>query len=123
MKCLMLLWLLGRGGASVCVGMIGLPFGVFVGIQGALRKCFFGGVVRSIESVFFCGCVLSVVISVCLVVGVYSGGGRPFAILEDSNPRCMFRPRLVIVLLELRVLRTHTVRSPSLAHQLDAVWG
>jgi hypothetical protein len=80
-----------------------------------LAEMLFGGVVRSIESVFFCGCVLSVVISICLVVGVYSGGGRPFAILEDSNPRCTFRPRLVIVLLGLRVLRTHTVRSPSLA--------
>ena len=36
------------------------------------------------------------------VCNLDSGGGRPFAILEDNNPRCTCRPRLVIVLLELK---------------------
>ena len=30
------------------------------------------------------------------------GGERPFAILEDTNPRCTYRPRLVIFLLDLK---------------------
>ena len=42
----------------------------------------------------------------CIAEGVCvtetSVGDRPFAMLEDTNPCCMYRPRLVIFLLELK---------------------
>jgi len=47
--------------------VFGLLFGVFMLSEGLWDKCF-GGVVRSMRSVFFCGWGISDVISVCLVV-------------------------------------------------------
>ena len=47
--------------------MFGLPFGVFMLSEGPWDT-FFGGFVRSIASVFFCGWEISDVILVCLVV-------------------------------------------------------
>ena len=47
--------------------MFGLLFGVFMLSKGLWDKCF-GGFVRSIGSMFFCGWGISDVNSVCLVL-------------------------------------------------------
>ena len=68
-KCLRLVGLLG-GGYCLWAGYVWASVWCVYVVQGTLREYILGGVVGSIESVFFlCGWELSVVILVCLAVG------------------------------------------------------
>ncbi len=78
--------------------MFELPFSVFMLSEGPCGDAFSGDIVRSIESVFFCGWGLSVVVLVCLVAGAVWRRGVSVAVsclmllLDSCSVICLPSP-------------------------------